>query len=190
MYRHAALLAIPLALAAALPAQASTLPDPGLPAGKVALTVGIADAGLEYGLTEQLQIGAGGAGNLIGVGGYGRATWAFLKGSPAGDLGLHVAAGYFQPLLLKGRPGLFVFVGPAIAKTWGWFTLRGTLSVPINNTTDLVDPVTGASTPSWGIGGAVGALPLIPNLELAFKLSGENELTLGGNAIIGWRTRL
>lgn len=194
MKRLFGLLAIPLGLSLAAPAQASTLPEPGLRAGQTALALGLIDGSVDHGITDRLQLGAGGYFTVFGMAAYGRATWRVFDDTPLGDIGLHVAGGKYNPGLAKGTEGLFVFAGPVLAKQFaGWITLRASLGLMATDANGLTYMSSGPATPnsprSWGLGGDV-APPVVPNIELAFKLGGNNELTLGGNALIGWRTRL
>ncbi len=76
--------------------------------------------------------------------------------------------------------------------------LRASLGLIATNSHNIVRETNAAyaagfepiASRSWGLGISDGMMiPVIPNLEIAFRLGGHHELTLGGNAIIGWRNR-
>jgi hypothetical protein len=195
MKPHALVLA--LALLAPLPARASTIPDAGLRAHELAVTAGILDASVDWAVLDRLQIGAGGYGSLVGAGTYGRLTYRLLEDTPLGDVGFHVAGGSFSGILAKVEPGLFVFAGPVLARPVGdRVVIRASLGLIATNSHAVTYapgsmPLSGnVLARSWGLGlDDYVSLPFIPNLEVAFRLGGHHELTLGGNAIVGWRAR-
>lgn len=143
----------------------------------------------------------------MGAGAYGRLTYQVFEGSAIGDLGLHIAGGAHSPMFLKLNDGLFAFAGPVLAKSFGGVTVRASIGLIATNSHDVIRaPAPGSLVPgpivsrSWGLGiddeigmpgtSAIPNLgPFVPNLEVAFRLNANHELTLGGNAIIGWRGR-
>jgi hypothetical protein len=204
--RHTALLSVSLFFALAAPAAASTIPDVSLRAKKVVVTAGFADASVDYGVTDRLQLGAGGEFTLITPAFYGRVTFRMLDDTLLGDVGVHIAGGNYYPIFVRTIPGQFLFLGPVITRKLGSFAvLRASVGVVLTNDFDIVfppgandhfPPIVPPLSRKWGLGLSreAGASfdPLsffLPNLELAFPIGADHELTLGGNAIIGWRGR-
>lgn len=204
--RRSAIIALLLALAVPSPAAASTLPDVSLRGKKLAVTAGFADVGVDYAVTDRLQVGVGGEFTLITASYYARATYRLWDDTILGDIGLHLAGGNWLPVLSKSYHGQFVFFGPVIARRLGSFAvLRASYGPYLTNDFNLVFPPGGGwgangqyptaapTSRSWGLGidfpspSAWGYF--LPNLELAFPIGSDHELTLGGNAILGWRGR-
>lgn len=184
------LAAIPLLLAMTLlvsPATASTIPSMDIKQGQTMVSLGLADLSIDHALTDRLSIGFSGAyvlpAHLLLVPGSTaalRATVHLLQLYNL-DLGVMVSAGY-GAFRLPGpdfldQPGKFWWqpafnVAIASPAPFGQWTTRLTLG-PI---LWMEQPPSGFST--WFF---------LPNVELGYRLDPANELTLGGNSLIGWR---
>lgn len=200
--RRIACLVLPLVLALATPAGASSLPDAGLKGHKLVVTAGILDGSVDFAVTDRLQLGAGSVWNLLAGANYGRATYRVLDTTWLGDIALNLSAGTIVGTLAKTPPGQFVFIGPVFSRPLGSIAvLRGSLGLLLSNNINIVygagpSAIEGAGqeilSRSWGLGlgGGPGAIDyLVPNLELAFPFGEHHDLTLGGNSVIGWRGR-
>lgn len=169
-------------LGLAMPVQASTLPKVDFAAGQHIVAAGLLDANYDYAFTDYLSAGVSSTGLLL------------LPIVP-------IAARATLSLVKTGwlTAGITVSAGTA-ANTWGpkpWYELPAPVSYwaqpALNLTLGAVDaPVKGRITvgPLLWMNGYVGPTPIFwfwPNAEVAFRLSPAHELTIGGNALVGWR---
>lgn len=165
-----ALLFVPVA------ADASTLPRVDFQAHQVMIAIGFPDASVDVALSDRLSLGASavalGVDNLFPAV---RATYRLAEGPGGFAFGATLSAGLI-PNFMRGSmtPLMYQsYVQPAANVTLPLggsespVRLRATLGPIFND-------------------GVLSLMPL-PNLELGIKLAPQQELTLGGNSLIGWR---
>ena len=169
------------------PAMASTIPSLDFRQGQTMVSLGLADLSIDHALSDRLSIGLSGAyvlpAHLLLVPG---STAAIRATSPLlrlynVELGLMVSAGY----------GAFSFPGPAFlgqsGKYW-WqpaFNVAIASRAPFEKWTSRITlgPLLWMEQPPPGF----SAWFFLPNIELGYRLDPANELTIGGNSLIGWR---
>lgn len=159
------------------PAHAAVFPHLGLERGERAFQAGLLDAGVEVALTDRWSVGA--SGFYLGVlnGADIDTAYRVLGSADGPSLGLGVSAGYGE-LNVLGTSKTW-FMQPAAIASLPLGPLRlGALFGPVIHTVQpyVTDPGTIFVNWNW-----------IPNLELAYRLDRSNEITLGGNGLIGWR---
>lgn len=166
-------LSVALLLGGAAPADASILPRVDFVRGDADLAVGLFDLAVDYALHERLTVGAAWIPSIFPVPFTaeptllaGRLTW---RGGEVGSLvwgGTASVMSFRNPTSGKSN----FFVQPALNLAWrpgqGAFTLRATLGLM---SYDLPAPV--------------------PNVEFAFRVFGNHELTFLGGGLVGWRGR-
>lgn len=173
-------LAVPVALALALmtrPAFASTLPRVDLHQGQVAVAVGLADANVDYALLDTLSIGLSGALPWSVLLKAARATWRIGQLGPVA-YGLTLSGGTIAP-------GLVNTAKPEDALTGYWVQPALNVAVPLGPTPLTLRATLGPTWVNQTLMHQNG--DLVPNAELAWRLNDAHEITLGGNALIGWR---
>lgn len=169
------------------PATASTIPSLDFRQGQTTVSLGLADLSIDHALTDRLSIGFSGAyvlpahlllvpGSTVAI----RATYHLLRLYNL-DLGLMVSTGY----------GAFRFPGPGFldqpGKVW-WqpaFNVAIASPAPFEHWTPrlTLGPILWMEQPPSGF----STWFFLPNVELGYRLDPANELTLGGNSLIGWR---
>ncbi|MNX72827.1 hypothetical protein D3C86_1041970 [compost metagenome] len=183
--RHAIVFAA-LGLSFALPAEASTLPRVDFRSEQTLLAIGLpGDLSLDRTFSDRLSLGvttfiAGSAGPTgpmaIGV----RGTYRLGEAAKGLTYGLTVSGGVYPPHFFNpSSPDLIsktpeYWVQPALVASLPLsdvLVLRGTVG-PL-----LFTMSHHAGIPAW----------LWPNLELAARIAPGQELTLGGNSLVGWR---
>lgn len=197
----APLLGLALALAAAAPAVATTIPPLDLAPGQTGFAVGTipwngvaaVDASFDRGFAPGLAAGAT-LFHLVGTGLKpgktliaGRVAWM-----PAGWGGLVTSLGGgnspWGDDVLEG----FLHLGGAIRAGLGPLTFRLTFgpaivlmarTAPYAGGIRYFDP-----TPSDGMA-SLAIIPLVPNAELAWRVWAGHELVVGGDALAGYRAR-
>lgn len=169
------------------PATASTIPSLDFRQGQTTIALGLADMSLDYALTDRLSFGLSSAYVLPayllmvpGATGAGRTTYKLTRLYNL-DVGVMLSAGY----------GAFRFPGANFAsESAGWWWQ------PAINVALVNRPPYERWTPRVTLGPVLwfGRLPEafnawlpLPNLELGYRLDRNNEVTLGGNSLIGWR---
>lgn len=175
------------------PAAGSTLPKVDFKQGQTMLALGVVDANIDYALTETISIGASG----IFLNGYPQLTWGlytfgvgairatarFVETPNRASLGVTVSAGQISghPFIRSSKSEMPLVLSP----TRGWFQPALNASIPIDRFTirATLGPVFGADLEQ----GTTGIFVVWPNLEVAYRLLPGQELTLGGNSILGWR---
>lgn len=157
---------------------------PGEKVVAISLPAGSADFGIRPGLA--LGVTAGYYYYLTHLGA--RATWTLATPRPGLTTGVIVGAGGGSTTFDRAS-GYGYLLGAAVAQqTWGWCILRVTLGPGV-----VVQPRLVTDTP-WGAGPLLGTaldyglVPMI-GLEFAIPLGESSELTVGGNALVGWRGR-
>jgi hypothetical protein len=164
-------------------ADASTIPvlDPG----RVTLAGGLADIGVDYRLDDRWQLGASAAVNLspaVAV----RSTYRHTEG-----VGLVLSTGVSSNFMLGVRvpPGMPV---PNWFSAWVQPALE--VAVPIPQTPLTLRATMGPrldyaflNDTTWNLH-QPWSVAMVPNAELGLQLP-WGELTLGGNALAGWRAR-
>lgn len=157
--------------------QASTLPKVDFNAGQHTVALGVLDANYDYAVSDHVSLGLSSAGLLVPL--AARTTVKVLQT----DL---VTAG----VTLSGgiTPNMW---GPA-----PWYTLSQPVSYwaqPALNVTvgapDAAVKLRMTVGPLF-VNGGLASSPVMwfwPNAEVAFRLSPAHELTIGGNALVGWR---
>lgn len=177
----------------AAPAAGSTIPKLDFQKGQTMLALGVVDANIDYALTENISIGASG----IFLNGYPQLTWglytfgvgairatARLAETPnRASLGVTISAGQVSghPFNRTSKSEMLIVLSP----TSGWLQPALNASIPIDRFTirATVGPIFGAELEQ----GTTGIFMVWPNLEVAYQLLAGQELTLGGNSILGWR---
>lgn len=184
------LLTAALWLANPATAAASTLPRVDLEGGRLSFAAGLAptwaDLCVDYGLNSRLSFGfslmqgflpniPGGLSPYVTAArltwNMGTQPWGLAYGATLSAVRLHKNTGNPAP----GAPEFSYYAQPALNVTWapggfgGPWAVRATLGPMIGR--DLT---------------ATALIPW-PNLEVSYRLSPVNELTLGGNSLIGWR---
>ncbi len=166
---------LPVALTA-MPVAASTLPRVDFQGGKTAVAIGLLDANLDYAFSDRVSLGV--SGSLLSPV-TGRATVRLGAVPNGGSYGMTFSAGLTP-------------------NVWGSVSGPTTYSVWMQPALNVAVPL-GSPTSDWTLRGTVGpllfgmsiaAVPSMlfwPNLELAYRLDGANEVTLGGNGLVGWR---
>lgn len=170
------------------PATASTIPSMDFQQGQTMVAIGLADVNLDYALTDGLSIGISGAYVLP-------AALLFLHSGTVGaarvtkhltriynlDVGMTLSVGY----------GAFTFPGPDFSNRWAKWWWQPALNVALINASPFE-----RWTPRITLGPILwlGQQPAgsnqwfpLPNIELGYRFDQRNELTLGGNSLIGWR---
>jgi hypothetical protein len=177
----------------ARPAVASTVPPMNVPASRGVLALGaLLDISVDYAMTDRWTLGFSGRTFLFALAAV-RSSYSLGEGPWHTQLGLTCSAGIFGvPPQLPGGilPSLQgSFIQPALAlaiPVWlgcpMWF--RATLGPTFIQESDV-----GGELPSGFPRESFGLL-FLPNLELAFPLGDEDELTIGGNSLVGWRRLL
>lgn len=166
-----ALLLIPAA------AEASTLPRVDFEARQVMVSVGLPDASVDVALSDRLSLGASafalGVDNLFPAA---RATYRLADGPGGLVVGVTLSAGLIPNVMRSASVPLMYqsYVQPAANVT---LPLGGAQS-PVRLRATL-GPLWYDLQPSWYV--------FIPNVELGIKVAAQQELTLGGNSLIGWR---
>lgn len=184
------LLGICFVLSLPEPARASTIPPVNLNQSEVAITAGIYDLGVDFGLTDHLSFGVS---SVAPFDSHGLLAFRVLY-LPLGvqrnlnfglmaSFGTAPSAGFFRPY--NGDDATF----PVTHTGWfqpalGFIASLYPLPVSIRATVGPVFPE--PQVPPY--------LPSFlkyawPNVEVAYRFNEFNELTLGGNAIVGWRWR-
>jgi hypothetical protein len=171
-------LALPLCLTVmTAPAFASTLPRVDFKQGQLAVAAGAFDANVDYAVLNNLSIGVSGTFPWSLMLGAGRLTYRIGEVGPV-SYGLSLSGGTI-------RPGLVNLQRPEDGDMGYWVQPALNLAVPLGSL-----PLTLRATvgPVW-VNQTLTKLngDIIPNAELAWRLNPSNELTLGGNALIGWR---
>lgn len=173
--------------ALALPAAASTTPVLGLAPGERTLALALPAAAFDVGVRPGVALGVA-AGWYYYTSQLGaRATWTIATPRPGLQTGVLFGVGGGATTFDRAS-GYGYLTGQAIAQwAWGPMVWRGSLGPGFT-----VRPRPVAAT-AWGTGPQLGTawdLGLEPfaTLELAVPL-GAHELTLGGNALLGWRGR-
>lgn len=168
------------------PAEASMVPPVDLEAGRGALTVGLATVAYDHALSDRLSLGLAATGvHLIFLAGYGAAArGTYRLGSLPGDgmYGLTLSGGYMA-ISSIGPAQSGVFVQPALNFAWpfAYGNLRATIGPML---------LFGRVSPTIGPVQTFDFQPLVPNMELAFRISDRDEVTLGGYGLLGWRRSL
>ena len=157
------------------PAYASTLPRVDFHKGETMVAVGLPDLSLDYALTDHLSLGATWVSMGLPAYGFGaiRGTYRIGRVPWGGEYGLTAAVG-----LESNYPA--TPTTPLSYQSWGQIALDASLPLTRRFTIRAtVGPILwGSYTLYWYA---------VPNLELAYELNSRNELTLGGNSLIGWR---
>lgn len=175
-------LALVLAGAGALPAAASTLPPLPQKAGQSTVSLGVPDANYDYAFTDSLSVGVSALYFPPGFASPGlvaapRLSYRFFGSDDDFALGATLSAGYFENVGYGTQtPSRMLWVQPAINASIALgpvVRVRCTLGPALLENTDFTNGM---------------VLPL-PNVEVAFKLHPQHELTLGGNSLVGWRGR-
>lgn len=156
---------------------ASTLPPLEFRANQVILGLGVLDANLDYAVSDRLSLGVCGSFNVAPL--AGRASYRL--GEAAGlSYGVTLSAGINNMWGSPGALAVSTWFQPAaiVALRLGGaesrMTLRGTIG-PLFLATGSGNYATS------------GALAFWPNLELTYRLNVGQEVTLGGNSLVGWR---
>ncbi|MEB3197977.1 MAG: hypothetical protein VKP62_12315 [Candidatus Sericytochromatia bacterium] len=168
-----------LSLLATAPAQASTMPELGLSKGRAMMGLGVLGGSYDLALSDQLSVGGvasawGGFGvNALSLGARGTYLLAKLDHNiqlgVTGGLGASVvgAAGF-------GATSLAANVGPTVR--WPLpIPLLGGQQVILRAGLDIGIPLTG------------GGLGWSPDVELAWRFNKNEEWTVGGGTLVGWR---
>jgi hypothetical protein len=157
------------------------------------LALGVVDANLDYALTDTFSLGASGIfmnGRpdltwglyTFGVGAI-RATVRLLEIPEMVSVGFTVSAGEISghPYIRKPTSSMPMVRTPIHE----WMQPALNVSVPFHRVTAraTVGPIFGADLED----GTSGIFMVWPNLELAYSLGSGQELTLGGNSLLGWR---
>jgi hypothetical protein len=182
-----ALAALFLACPLAAPAAASTMPLADFEPG-VTVAIGVPDANVDVALGDRLSVGLTGYAVPLGdgwpfVSGGARATYRLLGGPQQPSLGLSVSGGYAPAFLFdKNVPwGQLALTAALPFGRTGW-TLRGSLGPMLYRHTYTTMMLFAQNFPTTET-----QVLLVPNLELAGVIGPGQELTLGGNSLIGWR---
>jgi hypothetical protein len=177
----------------AAPAMGSTIPKVDFKRGQTMLALGAVDANLDYALTENISIGASGIFMhgypqlswglyTFGVGAI-RATARLVEIPGRASLGFTFSAGQISghPFIRSSDSNTPLVLSP----TRGWLQPALNASIPLDRFTlrATIGPVFGADIEQ----GTTGIFAVWPNLEVAYQLQEGQELTLGGNSIVGWR---
>jgi hypothetical protein len=165
-----------------VPLQASTLPivDIG-PNTSMILSAGLLDFNLDVPITDSQTIGisAFGAGLLYSA--ALRSTYRLGKLENGLTYGWTIGAGLGLGIGVGGGGFFGPWIQPALAVTLPLLGAESPAKLRASMGPLLMPSLYSASSPfPW-------QSLIWPNLELAFKVTPSNELTLGGNAIIGWR---
>jgi hypothetical protein len=168
-------------LGLALPARASTLPKVDFSAGQHIVAAGLLDANYDYAVTDHLSFGVSSAGLLLIpiVPIAARSTLKLLQTDWL-TAGLTVSAG-ITPNAWGPKPWyelqepVSYWVQPALNATLGAVDAPVKLRLTVG---PLFMNNGFAPSPVWWFW---------PNAEVAFRLTERHELTLGGNALVGWR---
>lgn len=183
--------AIAAALATAAPAAASTLPPLDYRAGQTVVAIGFPDLNVDHALSDRLAAGLTvlyippiiewspartqpdgtviPASRPFWLAAGPRVTYRLAGEADGTALGVSTTAGILGPQWNW-------WVQPSLVGSlslWGVVRLRGSLG-PVITSSFLANP--------WGFG-------LWPNAEMAIRVLPDHELTLGGNALVGWRGR-
>ena len=167
------------------PATASTIPSMDIKQGQTTVSLGLADLSIDRALSDRLSIGFSGAyvlpahlllvpGSTVAI----RTTYHLLRLYDL-DLGLMVSAGY----------GAFRFPGPVFLDRPGKYWWQPALNVAIASPAPFeqwtpritLGPILWMELPPSGF----TTWFFLPNVELGYRLDPANELTLGGNSLIG-----
>lgn len=186
----AGLLALPFANHLATTAAASTLPTMDVQKGQSIFSIGLADANLDYALTDELSVGLSGAyvssgipPYTLGLSGYGGAVRATLRLGRLYnlDFGATISSGYVAA----------TYPGPAGTGGSSLFWWQPALNValsprpPFERWTTRV--TLGPLLPFDSRAFEASKWVPMPNVELGYRLDAANEVTLGGNSLVGWR---
>lgn len=175
--RHAALLLGGLGLAASS-ASASTLPPLQVERGRACLSLGLADVNLDLAVLPGMVAGFSFVMTSKIVGVAGRSTFVLGTDGWGFPYGCSFALGYGPAGPFSGSTS---WAQPAwvhglqLAPSW---RLRYSLGPMFFVSQRTVGTDTLVEVQLW---------PVLPNAEIVYALGRWQELTLGGNAIIGWR---
>jgi hypothetical protein len=161
--------------------QASTLPKVDFKAGQHIVAAGLLDANYDYAVTDHWSLGVSSAGLLLIpiVPIAARSTLKLLQTDWL-TAGLTVSAG-ITPNAWGPRPWYEL---PEPVSYWVQPALNATLGAA-----DAPVKLRLTVGPLF-MNGGLGPSPVWwfwPNAEVAFRLTERHELTLGGNALVGWR---
>lgn len=190
-------------LSSAPAAQASTLPRVDFQPGERTVAVGILDANVDWAVLDRLSIGASFIPLPSSIAWYDpilspmsaalRATYRLgeLAGYPVGvTLSTGIVNVLVGPNCPCGLPNPF----PALP-LMRWNSYVGFVQPAANITVPFKAPGQAGWTMRATLGPIFGYtpqstnfLPLWPNLEFAYSWGERTELTLLGNALVGWRT--
>lgn len=166
-----ALLLVPMA------AEASTLPRVDFAANQVMVSVGFPDASVDVALGDRLSLGASaftfGMDNLFPAA---RATYRLAEGPGGLSVGATLSLGLI-PNFMRGS-GVPLTYQP-------YFQPAANVTLPLGGSDSPVR-LRGTLGPVW-IDFSPNLTVWAPNLELGIALAPRQELTLGGNSLIGWR---
>jgi hypothetical protein len=172
-------------LAPATSAHASTMPLVDFRPHAITFAAGLADVSLDVGVSDSLSVG----GTAIAIPmlaiytGAVRATYRLTGGAGQPSLGLSVAGGY-APSFFTSTDAWWVqpaLVG-ALPIGRSGVTVRASLGPMLYRHTYTTWMMFANNTPSTTL-----SAMLVPNAEVAWSLGANQELTLGGNGLLGWR---
>lgn len=191
---HCRLLPILLIACICAPAKASTLPPLDFHQGQKIIALGVVDGNFDWALTDNLSVG----GSLIWMNGHPELTWGLytfgvgalrstyrIFGAPGStSFGLTVSVGQVSGHPLIWNPNPNDEMPRVLSPTRNWFQPALNISVPVGSISfrGTIGPIFGADLPP-----GIGIWDFWPNFELAYQINSGNELTLGGNSVVGWR---
>jgi hypothetical protein len=173
-----------------IPATASTLPSLDFQKGQTIVAGGLADANFDYALTDRLSVGLSGAYVSAGIPPYSLG----LSGTVGAiRVTYHVTHIYNLEVgaSISGGYSSLSYPGPGGRGQSAGYWWQPVLNLALRHRAPFEQWATrftlGPLLPIAQQAFVVSKWLLIPNFELGYRLDPTNEVTIGGNSLIGWR---